>query len=86
MRVTILGINYKFNNGYDQDYTGVELQYLTTGFKIGDNNPIEITKQQYEDNKANPNGLRALIVAKKIDEADAYMNDLNDYKATLQGE
>ncbi len=85
MRVTITGINFKFDEGYNVEYTGAELQYITTGFKAGDNQPVEITKEQYEENKSNPNGLRALVVEKKLDEANAYLDELNTYKDSLQG-
>lgn len=86
MRVSITAINFKYDGNFDQEYTGVELQYITNGFKIGDNTPVEITKEQYEAQKDIPNGLRALVVEKKIAEADAYLSDLNDYKTSLQGE
>ncbi|MEI3607070.1 hypothetical protein SPD48_15335 [Pseudogracilibacillus sp. SE30717A] len=83
MRVTITGINFKYDNGYNEEYMGVELQYITSGFKFTNNNPVEITKEQYEQNKSNTNGLRALIVDKKLDEANVYINDLNQYKESL---
>lgn len=83
MRVTITGINFKYDNGYDKDYTGVELNYISSGFKFANNNPVEITKEQYEENKSNANGLRALIVDKKLEEANQYVADLNKYKDSL---
>ena len=84
MRVTITGINFNFDGNYNQEYTGVELQFILSGFKINDNKSIEITREQYEENQNNPNGLRALIVDKKLAEANAYLDDLNDYKESLQ--
>lgn len=86
MRVTITGINFKYDNGYNGEYTGVELQYITSGFKITNNNAIEITKEQYEQNKSNTDGLRALIVEQKLVEANEYINDLNNYKDGLNAE
>ena len=83
MRVTITGINFKYDDGYDQEYTGVELQYIANGFKISGNNPIEITKNQYEQNKDKPDGLRTFVVDKKIEEAKGYVEDLNEYKKSL---
>lgn len=83
MRVTITGINFKYDDGYGEDYTGVELQYITSGFKFTNNNPIEITKAEYEQNKSNSNGLRSLIVEQKIDEAGGYIAELNTYKDSL---
>lgn len=84
MRVTITGINFKYADGYQEEYTGVELQYIASGFS--NNNNVEITKDQYEANKSNTNGLRALIVDQKIVEADQYCKDLADYKESLQAE
>lgn len=86
MRVTITGINFKYDDGYNEEYTGVELQYITSGFKFTNNTPVEITKEQYEHNKSNTNGLRALIVDKKLVEVDEYINDLNNYKDSLNAE
>lgn len=86
MRVTITGINFKYDDGYNQEYTGVELQSIGSDFKIGKNNPVEITKEQYEENKSNANGLRSLIVDKKLDEANGYVDDLNEYKDSLSAE
>ena len=83
MRVTITGINFKYDDGYNQEYTGVELQFITSGFKFSNNNPVQITKEQYEANQDNTNGLRGLIVDAKIAEADAYVDDLNEYKGSL---
>lgn len=86
MRVTITGINFKYDNGYNGEYTGVELQYITSGFKVTNNNPVEITKEQYEQHKGNTNGLRSLIVDKKLEEVNEYINDLNTYKESLNGD
>lgn len=83
MRVTITGINFKYDDGYSEEYTGVELQYIATGFKFTNNNPVEITKEQYEQNKSDTNGLRALIVDKKLEEVSEYIDDLNEYKDSL---
>lgn len=83
MRVTITGINFKYDNGYNQEYTGVELQFITTGFKFTNNNPVQITKDQYEENKSNSNGLRALVVDKMLADVQGYIDDLHVYKDSL---
>lgn len=83
MRITITGINFKYSDGYNEEYTGVELQYITSGFKFTDNNPVEITKEEYEDNKKDTNGLRSLIVDEKLKEVENYIEDLNEYKESL---
>lgn len=83
MRITITGINFKYNDGYSEEYTGVELQYITSGFKFTDNNPVEITKEEYEDNKKDTNGLRALIVDEKLQDVEKYIDEINEYKYTL---
>lgn len=85
MRVTITGINFKYADGYDGEYTGVELQYITNGFKFTNNVRVEITKEQYEDNKGNTNGLRALVVDKQLQEVNDFIEQLNTYKDELEG-
>ena len=86
MRVTITGINFKYEDGYQGEYTGVELQYITSGFKITNNDPVEITKEQYEQNKGNTDGLRAMIVNNKLEEVNDYIEDLNTYMDSLSAE
>ncbi|GGN59274.1 hypothetical protein [Oceanobacillus indicireducens] len=83
MRVTITGINFKYDNGYGEEYTGVELQFITSGFKFSNNTPVQITKEQYEANKSNTNGLRALVVDKVLADVQEYIDDLNKYKSGL---
>ena len=83
MKVTITGINFKYDDGYEADYTGVELNFITSGFKVTNNNPVHITKEQYEENKGNTNGLRALIVDAKLVEVNDYIADLHQYKDSL---
>lgn len=83
MRVSITGINFKYDDGYNKEYTGVELQFITSGFKFNSNEPIQITKEQYEENQDNTNGLRALIVDKILGDVNDYVTDLNDYKDSL---
>lgn len=85
MRVTITGINFKYADGYDGEYTGVELQYITNGFKFTNNTRVEITKEQYEQNKSDTNGLRALIVEKQLEEVNGFIEQLNTYKDELTG-
>ncbi|MBN6206309.1 hypothetical protein JYK21_07580 [Ralstonia pickettii] len=83
MKVTITGINFIFDNGYQDDHTGVELQFITNGFKFTNNNPVSITRNQYEGNKSDPNGLRALVVDKILADVQGYVEDLNEYRESL---
>ena len=83
MRVTITGINFKYENGYNEEYTGVELQFITSGFKFTNNTPVQITKEQYEENKSNSNGLRALVVDKMLGDVQSYVDELNEFKQSL---
>lgn len=84
MRITITGINFKYENGFDQGYTGVDLNFITQGFKFSVNEPVQITKGQYETNQDNTNGLRSLIVNKILGDVNSYVEDLTVYKDTLQ--
>ena len=83
MRVVITGINFKYDDGFNQEYTGVEIQFVTSGFKVIDNTPVEVSKEDYELNKGDSNKLRALIVEAKLVDIQEYVDELNQYKASL---
>jgi hypothetical protein len=83
MRITITGINFKYDNGYDKEYTGVELQFIASGFKFNHNEAVKITKQQYEDSKNSNDALRILIVDKILADVNNYVDDLEAYKDSL---
>ncbi len=85
MRVTITGIDFKYENGYDGGYTDVELRYITNGFKFTNNSRVVITKDLYEENKGNDDALRALIVDKQLEEVNDFVEQLNAYKDELEG-
>lgn len=59
MRITITGINFKYDDGYQEEYTGVELQHISSGFKFKSDSPAEVTKAEYEQNQSSTNGLSA---------------------------
>lgn len=86
MRITITGINFIFKNGYESEPTDVELQYITSGFKFTNNKAIEITKDEYEANKSNTDGLRVLVVDAKLTEANDYISELDAYRDSLEVE
>lgn len=84
MRITITGIQFKYDNGFDQEYTGVELNFITQGFKFTVNEPVLVTKDQYEANKESKDGLKVLIVDKILSDVNGYIDDLNTFKEGLQ--
>lgn len=83
MKITITGINFNYDNGYDKEYTGVELQYIASGFKFTNNNPVRITKEQYEENKGSKDGLKILIINNILNDINNYVDDLNNFKEGL---
>ncbi|MEK3909629.1 hypothetical protein [Oceanobacillus sp. FSL W7-1309] len=61
MRITITGIQFKYDNGFDKEYTGVELNFITAGKSYSFNGPITVSKEDYQASSANNDELRALI-------------------------
>ncbi len=60
----ITGINFNYDNGFDNEYTGVELSFVTSGVSYSINGPIQVTKEEYQASSANNDELRALIKSK----------------------
>ncbi|MCF3941560.1 hypothetical protein [Oceanobacillus alkalisoli] len=83
MRITITGINFKYDGGFDKEYTGVDLNFITSGFKFSHNQAVQITKEQYEESQNNNDALRTLIVEKILADVNGYVEDLNEYKGSL---
>lgn len=85
MRITITGINFQYDNGFSEEYTGVQLTYITSGFNMSSSGePISITKEQYEEHRQNKDGLKILVAEKIIAEASKFIDDLNAYKDSMQ--
>ncbi|MFD1335748.1 hypothetical protein ACFQ4N_09330 [Oceanobacillus iheyensis] len=85
MRITITGVNFRYENGYDQDYTGVQLSYISSGFQFSPNGePISITKEEYETNRQSKDGLKFLVADKILSDADEFITNLTTYKNSLK--
>lgn len=83
MRITITGINFNYDNGYEKDYTGVTLNYIAAGFKFNPTESTTVTRDQYEELKNDKDGLRKVIVENIIKSAESYVAELNEYKDSL---
>lgn len=47
MKITLTGINFNFSNGYDADFTGVNLSFNNSGATFNISGYIEVTKEEY---------------------------------------
>lgn len=61
MKVTLTGINFNYSNGYNADYTGVNLNFNTTGVTFNLSGYVEVTKDQYLAAAGSPDQFTALI-------------------------
>ncbi|GGP13588.1 hypothetical protein [Oceanobacillus neutriphilus] len=86
MRITITNINFNYDNGYDNEYTGVTINYIATGFKFNPNESATLTRDQYEELKDDKDGLRKVIIENIIKSVASYVEELNEYKDSLQAE
>ncbi|GIN71239.1 hypothetical protein J14TS2_17140 [Bacillus sp. J14TS2] len=48
-KVTITGINFDYDDGFNNPYTGVALNFITSGVDFSLNGPISVTKNEYKD-------------------------------------
>jgi len=84
MRITITGINFNYDNGFDKDCTSVDVNYITNGFDYNTGSPIQISHEQYEETKENKDKLRALVADKMIAGATKFIEDVQAYKDSLE--
>lgn len=67
MKVTLTGINFNYTNGYDADYTGVNLQFNNFGATFNLSGYVVVTKDEYAAAAGNTEQLTALIIQKVLD-------------------
>ncbi|MED3650600.1 hypothetical protein [Heyndrickxia sporothermodurans] len=75
MKITLTGINFVFGNGYDQDFTTVNLNFTSsgTGMTFSLSGYVEVTKEQYLS-ATTPDAMKGLIkqeVLNKLQEEGA---------------
>ncbi|KYC94357.1 hypothetical protein B4102_3578 [Heyndrickxia sporothermodurans] len=75
MKITLTGINFVFGNGYDQDFTAVNLNFTSsgTGMTFNLSGYVEVSKEQYLA-ATTPDAMKGLIkqeVLNKLQESEA---------------
>lgn len=60
MRLNITGINFNYDNGYENEYTSVDLSFVTSGATYSLSGPVTVTKEEYQAASGN-DGLKELI-------------------------
>ncbi len=85
MRITITGINFNYDEGFDKDCTSVDVNYITSGFGYDFNNgqPVNISYDQYEQIEKDKDQLRILVADKIIADAAQFIDDIKAYKDSL---
>lgn len=71
MKMTITGINFNYDEGFDQQFTSVALSFITSGASYSINGPITVTKDEYQASSANNDELKTLIKGKIIEDLQA---------------
>lgn len=71
MRMTITGINFNYENGFDEEFTSVDLNFITSGATYSINGPITVSKDEYQASSANNDELKKLIKAKIAEDLQA---------------
>lgn len=71
MRMTITGINFNYENGFENEYTSVDLNFITSGATYSISGPITVSKEDYQASSANNDELRALIKGKIVEDLQA---------------
>lgn len=71
MKITLTGINFVFGNSYDEDFTGVNLNFISSGATFNLSGYVEVTKEQYMSAGGDTNQLKTLIVDEVINKLQA---------------
>lgn len=64
MKIVITSINFNYKNGYDGDYTSVNLYFNSTGATFNLNGFVEASKDEYEATEGDTIKLEDLIKSK----------------------
>jgi len=84
MRISITGINFQYGDGFDKEYTGVSLNFISSGFKFNSTESVEISRDQYIAAKDDSDKLKLYIVNDILGEVNNFVNDLENYKSSLE--
>ncbi|OIK11971.1 hypothetical protein BIV60_17095 [Bacillus sp. MUM 116] len=61
LKITLTGINFDYGNGYDEDYTGVNLSFSSSGATFSVGGFIKVTNEQFMTAAGNMNALKDII-------------------------
>ncbi|GER73445.1 hypothetical protein [Weizmannia acidilactici] len=64
MKITLTGINFTYANGYNADYTGVNLSFATSGETFNISGYVAVTKDEYTAAAGDVSKLTDLIKSK----------------------
>ncbi len=64
MKIVITSINFNYKNGYDGDYTSVNLYFNSTGATFNLNGFVEVSKDEYAAAAGDTSKLEDLIKSK----------------------
>lgn len=67
MDVTVTSINFNYENGYNADYTGINLHFANSGQSFNLSGYITVTNAEYLSAAGDINELKSLIKQKVID-------------------
>ncbi len=71
MRMTITGINFNYENGFENEYTSIDLNFITSGGTYSISGPITVSKEDYQQSSGSNEQLRALIKQQIINDLQA---------------
>jgi len=71
MRITLTGINFNYSNGFNADYTSVNLSFNSSGATFNISGYVEVTKDEYTAAAGDVTQLTALI-------KQSVINNLNE--------
>lgn len=67
MKITLTGINFNYSNGFGSDYTGVNLNFVSSGATFNLNGYVTVTKDQYIAASGDSSKLTDLIKQSVLD-------------------
>lgn len=67
MRIILTGIHFIYNNGHEEGFTDVELNFVTSGTTFDLNGPVIITKEDYLTAGGDVESLRLMVRDKVIE-------------------
>ena len=61
MRMTLTGINFQYDNGYNEEFTSVSLNFNSSGESLNISGLLNISNEQYKSTSGDVDLLKELI-------------------------